>query len=610
MLLLVSNSAVASKKVALVIGNNQYDNVPDLQKAISDANTISGVLKRTGFEVIEAHDLSRRSMNYTIEGFLDKVSPGDTAMLYYAGHGIEIDGQNYLLPVDVPANKAGDEDIVKFESVSLNLILDRLRKQHADINIVVLDACRDNPFKQGNNRGVGSTRGLASINAPKGTFIMYSAGAGEAALDALNDTDPNPNSVFTRVLAPMIEKPNINLPSMAREVRRQVRKLAGTVRHQQTPAYYDEMLGDFYFINVNVQKAGNVSVTTAPVSPNNGSVARGDSMELAYWNAIKDSDDAELFESYIQKFPAGYFVFLAGNKIEALKQNNISDKMEPVVVAGGVDIDGLLEECETHFNSNRLTSGTGGTALECYKEVLDIRPNQSDALAGIEKIENQYIVWMKREIEQNNAKKAQRYLKRLQTINPEHSDIEALETAINGLKYTTRPVDPSKPVAVSSSLIAGIYRDNGDGTVTDIRTDLQWMRCSLGQHWTGSTCNGVARKYSYIQALDAGREATNNRTGGHLAWRVPSKGELLTLVYCSSGQPEFWKKTSKLCEGSYTKPTINTVAFPETPASFFWSASPSANNSGPAWYVNFYSGHSGNGNRWNDEYVRLVRSGQ
>ena len=143
--------------------------------------------------------------------------PGDIAMFYYAGHGIELSGQNFLLPTDIPVADAGQEGFIQTESISLQSILRRIKEKKASLNIIVLDACRDNPFTKDGTRGIGGTRGLATVNPPKGTFILYSADAGEAALDSLGEGDENPNSVFTRVLIKQMLLPDTNLIALARK---------------------------------------------------------------------------------------------------------------------------------------------------------------------------------------------------------------------------------------------------------------------------------------------------------------------------------------------------------------------------------------------------------
>ena len=155
------------------------------------------------------------------------------------------------------------------------------------------------------------------------------------------------------------------------------------------------------------------------------------------------------------------------------------------------------------------------------------------------------------------------------------------------------------------------YRDNGDGTVTDVKTGLQWIRCSLGQTWRDGTCIGEAEKYDWQAALDAAKAL--NRQGGYAGyrdWRVPAIEGLRTLVYCSSGQPKTWNDTGKSCEGDYEHPTIDQSAFPNTQPTRYWSSSPYAPVAGLAWYVYFDDGYDYAGLKGNNDAVRLVRGGQ
>ena len=171
-----------------------------------------------------------------------------------------------------------------------------------------------------------------------------------------------------------------------------------------------------------------------------------------------------------------------------------------------------------------------------------------------------------------------------------------------------RPKPPSRPV---QTLLVDRYWDNGDGTVTDVKTRLQWMRCSLGQTWRGGTCAGEAETYSWQAALDAA-EALNRRGGyaSYRDWRVPAIKELRTLVYCSSGQPKTWNDTGKPCEGDYKRPALYQPTFPNTPVFWFWSSSPYAYSPDGAWYVGFYNGQDFADFQGNHFAVRLVRGGQ
>jgi hypothetical protein len=205
---LLAGAASAQKRVALVIGIDRYDNLDgraQLKKARADARGVAETLKSLGFDVIHKDDVARSAFNSHWQDFLNKLSAGDTAAFYFAGHGIELGGRNYLIPRDVPSVRPGRDELLKRESLSLQEFLADLRERGTRLNLVILDACRDNPFEQVAGRSVGTARGLAVTEPPEGTFIMYSAGTGESALDSLNDADPNPNSVYTRMLLPLLK---------------------------------------------------------------------------------------------------------------------------------------------------------------------------------------------------------------------------------------------------------------------------------------------------------------------------------------------------------------------------------------------------------------------
>ncbi len=314
LVLVMPGLAAAERRFALVIGNDAYDNVPTLLKAGNDARAMERTLSGMGFEVISAIDATRREMNRALQRLSNSVQPGDVAMLFYAGHAIEIEGENYLLPVDIPPAEPGQEGFVRDEAISLNRVLAGMRRTGARLNIAVLDACRDNPFAESTGRSIGAKRGLSRIVAPGGTFVMYSADAGQAALDRLDNADPDPNSVFTRTLLPLMQRPGLDLVELARETRRGVNKLAATVGHQQTPAYYDAILGEFRF-SLGAPEPNpptiEVPVTTQPK-------ANDTAIEVAFWQSAEASGSSAAYQTYLDRFPNGSFADLARLKISEL----------------------------------------------------------------------------------------------------------------------------------------------------------------------------------------------------------------------------------------------------------------------------------------------------
>ncbi|AHD01557.1 caspase family protein [Leisingera methylohalidivorans] len=229
---------------ALVIGVDGYQNLAALQKARNDALAVSNTLGALGFEVTTLYDAGRRDINSAVSTFANQIKPGDEVLFYFAGHGVEVDGRNYLLPSDVPMVNFGDESFLTGESIAADRVLGTFQRKGARSTIMILDACRNNPFPKDGQRSVGGTRGLVRMEPPEGAFILYSAGTGQTALDRLSDNDANPNSVFTRALLTRLNQPGMTLHQLAKQVRRDVQDLAATVNHDQFPAYYDQMSGE------------------------------------------------------------------------------------------------------------------------------------------------------------------------------------------------------------------------------------------------------------------------------------------------------------------------------------------------------------------------------
>ncbi len=242
-----------AKRIALVIGNDNYSSVAKLEKAVSDARSIARTLRTVGFRVTHLENLNNRSMTRGIySDFISSIKKGDEVLFYYAGHGIEIRSRNYLLATDIPEVKPGNERFVTKEAFAVDDIIEAVQERGSRLAIFILDACRDNPFPKEGTRSIGTTRGLGRSDPPKGTFVMYSAGSRQAALDRLSSSDRNPNSVYTRKLLPLIQTPGLKLTEMAKRLRGEVEELAGKVNHDQYPAYYDQMKGEFYFTSSSV----------------------------------------------------------------------------------------------------------------------------------------------------------------------------------------------------------------------------------------------------------------------------------------------------------------------------------------------------------------------
>lgn len=237
-----TGAIVYAPRKALVIGNDNYRRVTKLINAVADAQAISTALKSVGYQVFVYFNVDEKGFKQALRDFRLQVEGGDEVVFFFAGHGVQIGAANYLLPVDV---QGGSEDQVKDEAIQLQRILDDLQEKRAKFSVAIVDACRDNPFK-GSGRAIGG-RGLAPTTAATGQMIMFSAGSGQQALDKLGEQDPQRNGLFTRVLVKEMTKPGITVDRVLRNVRNEVVTLARGVGHEQTPALYDQAVGDFYF---------------------------------------------------------------------------------------------------------------------------------------------------------------------------------------------------------------------------------------------------------------------------------------------------------------------------------------------------------------------------
>ena len=234
---------VYANRKALIIGNDLYTDVPKLQNAAADAEAMSKALEGVGFKVSKHLNLNEKAFKQALRDFRLNIQGGDEVLFFFAGHGVQLGSANYLLPTDI---KGDHEEQVKDEAIQLQKVLDDLQEKKTKFALAVIDACRDNPFK-GQARAIGG-RGLAPTSAATGQMIMFSAGSGQQALDKLGTNDKNKNGLFTRVFLKEMVKPGVSVDRVLRNVRNEVVTLAKGIGHEQTPALYDQAVGEFFFV--------------------------------------------------------------------------------------------------------------------------------------------------------------------------------------------------------------------------------------------------------------------------------------------------------------------------------------------------------------------------
>lgn len=268
--------AFGQDRVALVIGNDRYGNLPEdrqLAKAVNDARAVGNTLEELGFKVIRGENLDRTQMVDHLFRFSQAIKPGDTAVVFFAGHGVSFSGGNFLLPTDIPLPKQGEEARARNLALGEGDIIADIQERKPRVLVMILDACRDNPFRQpGVTRSVGGDAGLARGREAEGVFSIYSAGFGQTALDRLGDDDRSPNSVFTRALVPALSRTDAHLADVVIDMREDVARLAASIGHQQYPAYYDQTRGGRLYLagrpaaSADTPRAENKSAAVDPRS--------------------------------------------------------------------------------------------------------------------------------------------------------------------------------------------------------------------------------------------------------------------------------------------------------------------------------------------------------
>lgn len=298
-LLLAAGPALAEKRVALVIGNGAYQNVPRLSNPVNDGGTIAAKLKDAGFDVVDSrHDLTAADTRRALRDFADRARDAEIAVVYYAGHGIEVDGGNYLIPVDAKLER--DTDVYD-EALSLDRVLLAVEPAKK-LRLVILDACRDNPFAKTMKRTVASRaigQGLAKIEpSSPNLLIAYSAKAGSTAADG-----DGKNSPFTTALSRHLTTPGLDVRRAFGYVRDEVLK---TTNNRQEPFVYGSLGGE----DVPLVSAPKVAPPAAVANPQS-------ELRRDYELALQIGNKAAL-NAFLTQYPDGFYASLARLQLEKI----------------------------------------------------------------------------------------------------------------------------------------------------------------------------------------------------------------------------------------------------------------------------------------------------
>jgi hypothetical protein len=253
----------AAARVALVIGNDAYTHVARLSNAGNDARLMAAALKDAGFDVVGGVrlNLDRKAMWKALDEFQIRIAKGDEVVFYYAGHGVQIEANSLLLPIDIEAE---NDDQVARDGINIVAVQDEVK--NARFALMVIDACRDNPFppKPGHTRGIGSNAGIVPIEPARGNVILLSASRNQQALDEVPGVTKS-NGLFTYTLVQAMRTPGVDVIDAMHTVRQQVEQQARMANppHEQRPALVEEMDGQFAFF----PKSGSTAAPSSPVAP-------------------------------------------------------------------------------------------------------------------------------------------------------------------------------------------------------------------------------------------------------------------------------------------------------------------------------------------------------
>jgi uncharacterized caspase-like protein len=307
--------ANADKRVALVIGNGDYATAPRLENPPIDARAVAASLKRLGFQVIEGYDLTMAQMRQSVAEFSAALPDAKAAIVYYAGHGVSVDDENYIIPTDIVLKSPTDLDL---GAISISLILKQMKREDR-VNVIILDACRENPFAAdlayANSRSVIGARGLTRIDGDlaRGTLIAFASDPKSIALDGF----PGEHSPFSKALIDHLEDPGVPIDTVMNRVRSEVWE---ATKNKQLPWVNTSIIGEFS-LNPQAPPAavaslGAPTASSAPEAP----AAKPDKLaqENLLWESAQHSNLGADYQAYLDAYPDGIYAPMARNRIASL----------------------------------------------------------------------------------------------------------------------------------------------------------------------------------------------------------------------------------------------------------------------------------------------------
>ena len=357
-IVLLAPSIANAKRVALVIGNSTYLHAGTLANPKNDATDIAAALKKLGFEAIAAFDLDKTSFDRKVREFAAALSGSEAGVFFYAGHGLQVAGRNYLMPVDAKLIAA---EAVDFETVPLDVV-HRIMERQANTNILFLDACRNNPLARNLARAMGTRsteigRGLAPVESGVGTLISFSTQPGNVALDGSGRNSPFASALIGRLIMSTDD-----LSAILIDVRNDVRK---ATENKQVPWEHSSLTGRFYF------RTAPAIAAPAPPAP---TLRLSEAAEA--WSAAKDTTNVSVLEDFVARYKDTFYAGLARARIEELKRAQTMAKADsapkeattrPSLQRSRAEVrDALYRSIMEHMSKRRSSRDMEQTASENY----------------------------------------------------------------------------------------------------------------------------------------------------------------------------------------------------------------------------------------------------
>ena len=639
-LLLALNLSAAVERHALVIGNANYAANP-LRNPVNDARDMGARLTELGFQVQLLLDADLPTMLSSVIEFGKGLDDNSVGLFYFAGHGMQAynlqsdSDSNFLLPVNFAMS---DEKQLPFDTLDVNRVVSAMSgSRSGGANIIILDACRDNPYERSFRT---SSRGLTQMAGAEGLLIAYATAPGKVAADG-----DGRNGLFTEQLLLALDQPGQPVETVFKLVRQGV---AGASGRAQVPFVSNGLIGDFYFNTAAATPAPTLEPKPKPkpAPAIQSTSATIDGLSLADWllvygdNAITIAslDKVMAYERQHGGNAASRSYINRGLQVALANVNSADDLLEYQSKFGYLP--GAPEQIEARL-AELLAAGAS------REDLIRLR-SQFPASAALRlQLARAY---HQAQLFDAAAGEYQSWLGLTDSSHPQRKQVlEALVAAREGrlpqVSATTVPqaelikligsthsdytkLDARGNKLSSSARSWACVLDNRSGLIWEVKTDdggardkdnkypwggkgvsdvaLKKVKNSPGNKYPESRWDGKGERYDDWNKLITA--ANSEQLCGFSDWRVPDLYQLASLVRCRGGS---YKNLDKGCSGSYQRPTIDTDYFPDATSGWYWSASPDAYYSNGAWQLNFsYGGDDGGYYRYNNDHVRLVRSGQ